>query len=67
VQNGPYGNSYDKWRNDNLTNRYQGVQFGYESAGRYSSWEDIWTYQIYKEKDNCPVIINILTGMEMVK
>lgn len=29
---GPYGNSYDRWRNDNLTNRYQGVQFGYEGA-----------------------------------
>jgi len=54
VQNGPYGNSYDKWRNDNLTNRYQGVQFGYESAGRYTSWEDIWTYQIYKERDVLP-------------
>lgn len=29
IQNGPYANSYDRWRNDNLTNRYQGVQFGY--------------------------------------
>jgi TonB-linked SusC/RagA family outer membrane protein len=51
---GPYGNSYDRWRNDNLTNRYQGVQFGYESAGRYESWEDIWTYDIYKEGDTLP-------------
>jgi TonB-linked SusC/RagA family outer membrane protein len=54
VQNGPYGNSYDKWRNDNLNNRYQGIQFGYESAGRYVNWEDIWTYPIYKERDVLP-------------
>lgn len=51
---GPYGNSYDRWRNDNLTNRYQGIQFGYESAGRYESWEDIWSYDIYKEGDTLP-------------
>ncbi len=51
---GPYGNSYDRWRNDNLTNRYQGIQFGYESAGRYESWEDIWTYDIYKENSTLP-------------
>lgn len=54
VQNGPYGNSYDRWRRDNLNNRYQGVQFGYESAGRYENWEDIWTYPIYKERDILP-------------
>ena len=54
VQNGPYGNSYDQWRNDNLNNRYQGVQFGYESAGRYTSWEDIWSYPIYKDRDILP-------------
>ena len=51
---GPYGNSYDRWRNDNLTNRYQGVQFGYEGVGRYESWEDIWNYDIYKENDTLP-------------
>lgn len=54
VQNGPYGNSYDRWRNDNLTHRYQGVQFGYESAGRYENWEDIWSYPIYKDRDILP-------------
>lgn len=52
--NGAYGNSYEKWRNDNLNNRYQGVQFGYESAGRYESWEDIWSYDIYKENSTLP-------------
>lgn len=51
VEKNPAGNSYDKWRNDNTNYRYQGIQFGYESAGRYSSWEDIRSYQIYKEKD----------------
>ncbi len=51
---GPYGNSYDRWRNDNLTNRYQGVQFGYEAVGRYENWEDIWNYDIYKESNVLP-------------
>ncbi|MDL2247170.1 TonB-dependent receptor [Bacteroides sp. OttesenSCG-928-J23] len=54
VDKGPYGNSYDKWRNDNKTYRYQGVQFGYESAGRYTSWKDIREYQIYKDRDILP-------------
>jgi TonB-linked SusC/RagA family outer membrane protein len=48
VENGPWGNSYDQWRNDNFNNRYQGVQFGYVGAGRYTSWEDIRSYPIYK-------------------
>ncbi len=54
TQNGPYGNSYDQWRHDNLNDRYQGVQFGYEAAGRYQNWEDIWSYPIYKERDVLP-------------
>jgi hypothetical protein len=54
VEKGPWGNSYDRWRNDNLNNRYQGVQFGYESAGRYTNWEDIWSYPIYKDRDILP-------------
>ncbi len=53
-EKGPWGNSYDRWRNDNLTDRYQGVQFGYTSAGRYTSWEDIWSYPGYKERDILP-------------
>lgn len=53
-EKGPWANSYDRWRNDNLTNRYQGVQFGYTSAGRYESWEDIWSYNIFKERDILP-------------
>lgn len=54
VQNGPYKNSYDRWKNDNFNDRYQGFQFGYESAGRYMDWNDIRTYQIYKERDILP-------------
>jgi hypothetical protein len=53
-EKGPFGNSYDKWRNDNLTNRYQGVQFGYEAAGRYQNWGDIWSDPIYKERNILP-------------
>lgn len=53
-EQGPYGNSYDKWRNDNLTHRYQGVQYGYEGAGRYENWKDVWTYPIYKDRDVLP-------------
>lgn len=54
VQNGPYGNSYSRWRSDNLNNRYQGVQFGYVGDGRYTSWEDIWSYPIYKDRGILP-------------
>ena len=56
LRNGNYGNSYDQWRNDNLNNRYQGVQFGYEGDGRFTSWEDIWDYgqQIFTERDALP-------------
>lgn len=53
-EKGPWANSYDRWRNDNLNNRYQGVQFGYEAAGRFESWEDIWYYPIYKERQTLP-------------
>ncbi len=56
LRNGGYGNSYEKWRNDNLNNRYQGVQFGYEGDGRLTSWEDIWDYgqTVYTERDALP-------------
>ncbi len=53
-EKGPWANSYDRWRNDNLTHRYQGVQFGYTSAGRYTSWNDIWSYNAFKERDILP-------------
>lgn len=53
-EKGPWGNSYDRWRNDNLTDRYQGVQFGYEADGRFENWEDIWSYPLYKDRDVLP-------------
>jgi TonB-linked SusC/RagA family outer membrane protein len=53
-EKGPYGNSYDQWRNNNLSYRYQGVQFGYEGDGRFTSWEDIWAYSIYKDRNVLP-------------
>ncbi|MDE5880714.1 MAG: TonB-dependent receptor [Muribaculaceae bacterium] len=54
VQNGPYANSYDKWRHDNLNNRFQGVQFGYEGNGRYHNWYEIWNDPLYTERDLLP-------------
>lgn len=54
VENGGYGNSYDKWRHDNMNNRYQGIQFGYTGDGRFTSWEDVWSYGIYHESSTLP-------------
>ncbi len=54
VQNSSYGNSYDKWRSDSRNDRYQGVQFGYEGAGRYTNWDDIREYPIYKGNSTLP-------------
>lgn len=54
VQNTKYANSYDNWRLNNMNNRFQGVLFGYEGAGRYENWEDIWSYDIYKERSIIP-------------
>ncbi|WP_297218950.1 TonB-dependent receptor [uncultured Prevotella sp.] len=54
IQNGPYANAYDQWRNDHLNNRYQGVQFGYEGNGRYQNWDEIWNETLYHEKGLLP-------------
>lgn len=53
-ENGPYGNSYDRWRNDNLNNRFQGMQFGYEAAGRFLDWDDIRNFPIYTGREVLP-------------
>lgn len=53
-EKGPWANSYDRWRNDNLNNRYQGVQFGYTKDGRFENWNDIWYYDKYHERDVLP-------------
>lgn len=54
VQKGPWGNSYARWRDDNLNDRYQGVQFGYEGNGRFTSWNDIRNYELYHGRDVLP-------------
>lgn len=54
IQNGPYANAYDQWRHDNLNNRYQGVQFGYEGNGRYNNWDEIWNDPVFHERDVLP-------------
>lgn len=53
-EKGPWGNSYDRWRNDNLTNRFQGMQFGYQGAGRYLDWDDVRSFPIYKDNQTLP-------------
>ncbi len=53
-EKGPWGNSYDRWRNDNLNNRTQGLQFGYQGAGRYVDWDDIRSFPIYKGNQTLP-------------
>lgn len=54
VTSGNYGNSYDRWRHDLMNNRYQGIQFGYEGDGRFTSWEDIWSYGIDHSNSTLP-------------
>ncbi len=54
VQNGPYANAYDEWRHDNLNNRLQGIQFGYEGNGRYNNWDEIWNETLYHDRDVLP-------------
>lgn len=54
AQSTKYANSYDNWRNNRMNNRYQGIVFGYETVGRYESWEDIWTYPINKSNGILP-------------
>lgn len=49
-----YGNSYYNWLNNSNYHRYQGIEWGYETAGRYSSWEDVWSYDIYKDNATKP-------------
>ena len=62
LNQGPYGNSYERWRNDNLTHRYQGIQFGYESAGRFTGWEDIWSTTSTRKAAPFRATTSTLTG-----
>ncbi|MDR0510039.1 MAG: TonB-dependent receptor [Rikenellaceae bacterium] len=54
VRHAPGANSYDTWRNENTINRYQGIQWIYEGAGRFTSWEDIRNWPLYKGNDVLP-------------
>ncbi|GAA4315411.1 TonB-dependent receptor [Compostibacter hankyongensis] len=53
VERGAYGSSWSNWRN-NQNDRYQGVWWGYTSAGRYDSWEDIWSSPTYIGRGTVP-------------
>ncbi len=46
VERGDIGSSWSNWRN-NQNDRLQGVHWGYQGAGRYESWEDIWSSPVY--------------------
>lgn len=53
LSTGTYGNSYEQWRNS-ISNRYTGIEFGYEGDGRFENWEDIWNYSINHGNDTLP-------------
>jgi hypothetical protein len=53
VERANSGNSYDNWRN-NQTNRYNDIWFGYGSAGRYTSYEEIAGSDIFTNITTLP-------------
>jgi TonB-linked SusC/RagA family outer membrane protein len=46
VERGAIGSSWSNWKN-NQNNRLQGVHNGYQGAGRFESWEQIWSHPVY--------------------
>jgi TonB-linked SusC/RagA family outer membrane protein len=46
VESSPYGNSWSNWKG-NQNDRIQGQHWGYEGAGRFESWEQIWNSPTY--------------------
>ena len=67
-EKGPWANSYDRWRNNNLTHRYQGVHFGYTSVCDVIPAGMIFGIIRYiKNVMSCREITNMKTGMETVK
>ncbi|MGQ8335856.1 TonB-dependent receptor [Sunxiuqinia sp. A32] len=46
VERGDIGSSWSNWKN-NQNDRLQGVHMGYNGAGRFESWEDIWSSPVY--------------------
>ncbi len=53
VERANSGNSYDNWRN-NRTNRYNDIWFGYGDAGRYKSYEEIATSDVFTSISTLP-------------
>ncbi len=53
VERANSGNSYDNWKN-NKTNRYNDVWFGYGDAGRYTSYEEIATSNVFTSISTLP-------------
>jgi TonB-linked SusC/RagA family outer membrane protein len=46
VERGTLGSSWDNWKN-NQNNRLQGIHTGYEGAGQFQNWEEIWNSPTY--------------------
>ena len=46
VERGPIGSSWSNWQN-NQNNRLQGVHQGFQGAGQYQSWDQIWSDPTY--------------------
>ena len=46
VESGAFGSSWDNWQN-NQNDRLQGIHRGYQGAGRFTSWEQIWSSPAY--------------------
>ncbi len=53
VERANSGNSYDNWKN-NKTDRYNDIWFGYGDAGRYTSYDDITTSDVFTSISTLP-------------
>lgn len=53
VEQAKYGNSYENWRNNN-NNRYQNVHWGYDSNGRFTSYNQIANSPVYYDRGTLP-------------
>lgn len=53
VESPAYGSSWDNWKN-NQNNRLQGIHSGYEGAGQFQSWEEIWNSPTYIGRGTLP-------------
>lgn len=46
VERSPNGSSWNNWKN-NQNDRLQGMHWGYEGIGQFTSWDEIWSYPTY--------------------